>query len=124
MKKKDKTCLQEPFCVWKQAVSYIQEASGSRAEPKKVLETMKHHHHFTIDWKTSLLAKNILDNTSDNKKNSHLALDFPFILSLLYLTCPITVSSVLYAELLFIICYFTVAESEIETSAQVNKKIM
>lgn len=35
----------------------------------------------------------------------------------------ITISSELYTELLFIIYYFTVAESEIEASAQVNRKI-
>lgn len=55
MKRKNKTCLQQPFCVWKQAVSYIQEASWLHAEPKKVLlKTMKHYHCFTVYSKTSL----------------------------------------------------------------------
>lgn len=50
-------------------------------------------------------------------------LDFQFIFSLLYLTClMITISSELYTKLLVIIYYFTVAESELEASAQVNRK--
>lgn len=68
MKKKDTTCLQQPFRVWKEAVSYIQEALWSHAEPKKKSFEDKHHHHFTIYWKTSLFAKYNPENISDNKK--------------------------------------------------------
>lgn len=73
MKKKDKTCLQQPFRVLKKAVYYIQEALWSHAEPKikkqKSFED-KHHHRFTIYWKTSLFAKYNPENMSDNKKTA------------------------------------------------------
>lgn len=125
-----------PTKLWKRRIKLVSK-SHSACDSKLCPTFRKHRDHvqsqkkFWRQWNSIIIEKplllfvqNIIQITHQIRRNSHLALDFQFILSLLHPTCLITISSVLCAELLFIIYYFTVAESEIEASAQVNKKII